>query len=223
MRSSSLNASNCSSLSDLKPPVFLLYFLCTHVMSSAPKTTVKFIILAVILLLVRCEAIQAGTRASLMCYACMSRNIPNVTRTQLSRTVNTPAFAQDNDCNDPFSFFGAVKNDGVRFEPCSTACVKVVSQNRYIHIVLRGCQSTLYATQMEGLPRIMIPGVAQTNVSHELTTSCDVETEMHASIGEIFTTTCMCYDNFCNSADVTSCSILFVLILSIAFTAASYH
>lgn len=67
----------------------------------------------------------------IICYTCMSENVPEISKHILSFTVNLPDYAQSSICNDPFSF-SSMENfkQSVKLEECDTACVKFVSESR---------------------------------------------------------------------------------------------
>uniref|UniRef100_A0A914W3T7 Uncharacterized protein n=1 Tax=Plectus sambesii TaxID=2011161 RepID=A0A914W3T7_9BILA len=74
-------------------------------------------------------ASRSRQQPDLMCYTCMSKNIPDVTKAILAKTINMNESAQTDACNDPFNHHNATKF-GVMMQPCDTACMKVASENR---------------------------------------------------------------------------------------------
>jgi len=122
----------------------------------------------------------------LLCYTCMSKNIPIVSKDILRKTVNIPEKVQTEACNDPFD------KEPSMVEMCDSACLKVVSENKYLRIVLRGCLTSIYRQ----LPTQMLHDYVANRNS---ISSCDEMRQETDVIGDIVTETCLCSTSYCNS------------------------
>uniref|UniRef100_A0A915BLD6 FHA domain-containing protein n=1 Tax=Parascaris univalens TaxID=6257 RepID=A0A915BLD6_PARUN len=133
----------------------------------------------------------------------MSKNIPASSRIILEQSTNIARGIQTDSCDDPFDFRSAT------VEPCSSACLKVISCNRELRIVLRGCLTVIYP---------QIP-TAQLKSHSEDFSQCDTQRQKNDDVGEIVTQTCLCTPSFCNSVSeiphsITNFIVMFIAVLT---------
>ncbi|KHN88065.1 hypothetical protein Tcan_08918 [Toxocara canis] len=151
------------------------------------------------------KSVMSINRTGVLCYMCMSKNIPAISKSILEKSANIPKDVQLDSCDDPFEFRSAI------VEPCSSVCLKVVSENEGLRIVLRGCLTTIY-------PQLSSDHLESNSDDFS---ECDIKKQQTGEVGEIVTQTCLCTPSFCNSSPVisydifTTCTFMFIVALTI--------
>jgi len=124
------------------------------------------------------------------CYVCMSNNVPPRSVEILSQTLNIPVNAQSAKCSDPFdSPMLSTTSASVLVQDCKSACIKMVTDNKYLRVTIRGCLGELYR---DGYLNFPLPE----NTASYLD-SCDVQRQESHNI-DVVTDTCICTKDFCN-------------------------
>ncbi|KAI6204261.1 hypothetical protein M3Y94_00652200 [Aphelenchoides besseyi] len=136
----------------------------------------------------------------IQCYACISGTLSDQSRAAFQRDGNVAATGPSYDiCDDPFQ-----PSNQQLLQPCSTSCVKSVTENQFTRVVLRGCLTDV-AQQLTGRnPTLRIPQPGQ----------CSEQTMDSPNAGRVTTRTCLCDYNTCNGASTVAISILVLFVVS---------
>uniref|UniRef100_A0AC34Q2T5 Protein sleepless n=1 Tax=Panagrolaimus sp. JU765 TaxID=591449 RepID=A0AC34Q2T5_9BILA len=157
----------------------------------------------------------------------MSRSMSPLSRAIFMRTLQIPAEAESDLCDDPFnlhlptsnfssestgeineSLWGmgnssAIKRKLASFvQPCESSCLKAVLESKHKKIYLRGCLTSMYKQISARDYHFTMPPIG----------SCDEQQDYSQHMGASVTQTCLCSSNFCNSTSATQWKPILFLI-----------
>jgi hypothetical protein len=169
------------------------------------------------------------------CYTCVSGPLSDLSRAIFMRSLQIPAEAESEFCNDPFNNISTTtelhnasnsrsiteslwgmddtkahkrRGLGLLVQPCESSCIKAVLESQNAKIVFRGCLTSVYQQISAQDYFFSMPPVG----------SCDEQEHYSKHIGTTVTQTCLCSTNYCNGASFYSLYInIFIILFHIIF------